>query len=91
MRKRISCKVIRTIPLSKSSSELRHSSRSNDQFHNISDAGARTTNTKKWVWGTAANAQERHTSNSVTYTDRLDITKMSIDDCLTAHVLDLYV
>ncbi len=90
MRKRISCTVIRTIPLSKSSCELRHKSRSSDKSHKMSDA-AGTPNTKKCVWEPAANAQARHTNNSVTYTDRLNITRMSINDGLTAQVLDIYV
>ncbi|MFB0552192.1 MAG: hypothetical protein ACETWQ_02655 [Phycisphaerae bacterium] len=91
MRKRISCKVIRTIPLSMCSSELRHASRSNDKPHNISNAAAGSPNTKKCVWEPAANAQARHTSNSVTYTDRLDITRMAIYNGLTAQALDFYV
>jgi len=91
MRKRISCKVIRTIPLSRCGVELRHESRSNDKPYNISNAAARTPNTKKYVWESAVNVQARHTSNSVTYTDRLNITRISIDDGLTAQVLDLYV
>ena len=103
MRKRISCKVIRAIPLSKSSCELRHTSRSNDKSHKMSDA-AGTPNTKKCVCEPAANAQVKHSGNSVrdpkahrsalgtvTYTDRLDITRVSIDDGLTAQILDFYV
>ena len=103
MRKRISCKVIRTIPLSKSSCELRHTSRPSDKSHKMSDA-ARTPNTKKCVWEPAANAQVKHSGNSVrdpkahksalgtlTYTDRLDIARVSIDDGLTAQILDFYV
>jgi len=90
MRKRIPCRVIRTVPLSKSSDDLRHTSRSNDKSHKMSDA-ARTTNTKKCVWESAANAQVKHASNSFTYTDRLDIPRVSIDDGLTAQILDFYV
>jgi hypothetical protein len=103
MIKRISCKVIRTIPLSRCSSELRHESRSNDNNHKISDAASRTPNTKKYVWESAANAQVKNSGNSVrdpkahksalgilTYTDRLNITRMSINDGLTARVLDIY-
>ena len=90
MRKRISCKVIRTIPLSMCSRELRHASRSNDKPHNISNA-SRTPNTKKYVWESAANAQAGHTNNSVTYTGRLNITRMSINDGLRAQVVDIYV
>ncbi len=91
MRKRISCKVIRTIPLSTNSSELRDASMSNDRSHNISDSASRTLTTKKYIWEPAANAQAGHTNNSVTYTDRLDITRMSINDGLTAQILDIYV
>ena len=91
MRKRISCKVIRTIPLSQCGVELRLASRSNDKPHNISNAAAGSPNTKKYVWEPAANAQDRHTNNSVTYTDRLNITRMSINDGLTAQVVDIYV
>jgi len=104
MKKRISCRVIRTIPLSKSSScELRHTSRSSDKSHKMSDA-AGTPNTKKCVCEPAANAQVKHSGNPVrdpkaykpalgtlTYTDRLDIARVSIDDGLTAQILDFYV
>jgi hypothetical protein len=91
MRKRISCKVIRTIPLNQCGFELRHASRSHDKPLNFSNAAARIPNTKKYIWEPAANAQAGHTNNSVTYTDRLNITRMSINDGLTAQVLDLYV
>ena len=103
MRKRISCRVIRTNPLSKSSCELRHTSRSSDKSHKMRDA-AGAPNTKKRVWEPAANAQVKHSGNSVrdpkahrsalgtvTYTDRLDITRVSIDDGLAAQILDFYV
>jgi hypothetical protein len=69
----------------------------------MSDA-ARTPNTKKYVWEPAANAQVKNSGNSVrapkahkpalgtlTYTDRLDIARVSIDDGLTAQILDFYV
>jgi len=91
MRKRISCKVIRTIPLSQYGVELRRANSSNDRPLNISNTAVRNPNTKKYVWESAANAQARRTNNSFTYSDRLDITRMSIDDGLTAQVLDLYV
>jgi len=73
------------------SRELRHASRSNDKPHNISNASVRIPNTKKYIWEPAANAQAGHTNNPVTYTDRLNITRMSINDGLTAQVLDIYV
>ena len=42
MRKRISCRVVRSIPLSKSSDALRHTSRSNNRHHKIGDVAAGT-------------------------------------------------
>ncbi len=103
MRKRISCIVIITIPLIKISCDLSYTSRSSDKSHKMSDA-AGAPSTKKCVWEPAANAQVKHSGNSVrdpkayrsalgtvTYTDRLDITRVSIDDGLTAQILDFYV
>jgi hypothetical protein len=69
----------------------------------MSDA-AGTPNTKKCVWESAANAHVKYSGNPVsdpktykpalgtlTYTDRLDIARVSIDDGLTAQILDFYV
>jgi len=117
MRKKISCKVIRSIPLSESSEILRHSSKSNDKHHKISDVVAETPTATKSVWEgshprlrgdeftpakagakdckmgpePSANVQVQHSSNPVTYTERLGITRVSIDDGLTAQILDFYV
>ena len=82
MRKRISCKVVRSIPLSRSSDGLRYVHVSiNDKPYNISDASIRTP---------SANAQVRHANNSFTYTGSLKITRVPIDDGLTAQILDYY-
>ena len=42
MRKRISCKVIRTIPLDTSVDELRYKSRSNNTSYNINNATSKS-------------------------------------------------
>jgi len=120
MRKKISSRVVRSIPLSKSSEGLRHSSRSNDKHHKIGDVVAETPTGfpsapsrgqvypcesrgdglqnwvpgKKYVWEgpePSANVQVKHSSNPITYTDRMGITRVSIDDGLTAQILDFYV
>jgi len=90
MRKRISCKVIRTIPLSKNIDELRYTSRSNYKSDNINNA-TRTPNTNKCVWETTTNPRVKDFSKSVIYTDRLDITRIPIDNGLTAPKLNCYV
>ncbi|NQT04024.1 MAG: hypothetical protein HQ580_18505 [Planctomycetes bacterium] len=89
MRKIISCKVIRTIPLSKSSNGLHHTSRSNVRSHNISDA-VRTPSTNKCAWEISSNAQVKDSSKSVVYTNRLDITRMPIHNGLTAPTVNCY-
>ena len=89
MRKRISCKVIRTIPLSNSSSEPRHKSRLNDKSYNINNATG-TTNTNLYGWETFVNSQVKRSRKSVIYTDRLNILRIPIDDSLTAPILNCY-
>ena len=42
MRKRISCKVIRTIPLDTSVDEVHHTSRLNDRSHNINNGTSKS-------------------------------------------------
>ncbi len=67
MRKRISCRVIRSIPLGRSGDAHRHASRPDHKHSKISDTAA------------------------LTYTDRLDGTKVSFDEASAAQILDLYV
>jgi len=50
MRKRISCRVVRSIPLSKSSDALRDASRSSDKRHETGDVVAETPTAKTYVW-----------------------------------------
>jgi hypothetical protein len=89
MRKRISCKVIRTIPLGNSIDELRYTSRSNDKSHNINN-GTRTSNTNKFVWETTTNPRGKDFSKSVIYTGRLGITRIPIDNRLKTSILNFY-
>jgi hypothetical protein len=89
MIKRISCKVIRTIPLSKSIDDLRYTSRSNDRSHNINNT-SRTPKTNKCVWETSTNPQVKDFSKSVVYTHRMNITRIPIDNGLTALKLNCY-
>jgi hypothetical protein len=90
MRKRISCKVVRSIPLIKSSDELRHSSTSNIKSDKFRDT-AGIPNTKKYAWEPAVTTKAKHAGYSVTYTDRLSLTRIPLDNGLTAQTLDFYV
>ena len=87
MRKRISCKVVRSIPLGMCSDELH---RSNKKSYKISNA-TRTPNTTNHVWEPAAYVHIKHIDNSVIYTNRLEITGMPTDSSLIAQKLDFYV
>ena len=78
MIKRISCRVVRSVPLGKSSDALRHVRQPGNEHHKISDAAA-------------VNIHSRHNSTSVAYTRLLDITSVSIDNGLTGQILDCYV
>jgi len=89
MRKKISCKVIRSIPLSKNIDELRYTSRSNDRSHNINN-GTRTPKTNKHVWETTTNPRVKDFSKTVVYTHRMNITRIPIDNGLTALKLNCY-
>ena len=80
MRKRISCKVIRTIPLGTSVDEKHSTSRLNDMSHNINN-GTRTSGT---------NPRCKEFGKSVIYTDRLKIRRIPIDNRLTTSILNFY-
>jgi hypothetical protein len=90
MRKRISCKVIRTIPLSKNIDELRFRSSSNDKFHNINNS-TKTPKQNKCTWETSTNPRIKDFSKSVIYTDRMNITRIPLDNGLTSGKLNCYV
>ena len=90
MRKRISCKVIRTIPLSQNIDEFHHRSRSKVKSHNINNAG-NTAKTNTCIWETSANPRVKDFGKSVVYTNRMNITRIPIDNGLTAPQLNCYV
>jgi hypothetical protein len=89
MRKRISCKVISTIPLSKSIDELCYTSRSHDRSHNINNA-SRTPKANKWIFETSSNPRIKDFSKSVVYTNRMNITRIPIYNGFSAPKLNCY-
>ncbi len=78
MIKRISCRVVSSVPLGKSSDALRHAGQPNNEHHKISNAAA-------------VNILARHSSTPVSYTGRLDIAGVSIGDSPIGQILDCYV
>jgi hypothetical protein len=79
MIKRIPCKVVRTKPLGKSSEALRYASKSNNAYHKRGNIVTRPPKSYKSA------------SRNLTYTDLLEITRVSIDDGLMGQILDCYV
>jgi len=75
--KRISCRVVKSVPLSKSGDALWHARRSNNKHRKISN-----------IAGTDVGL--RHTSDSFTYTGRRNTERVSIDDKL-GQILDCYI
>jgi hypothetical protein len=90
MRKRISCKVIRTIPLSHNIDEFHHRSRSNVKSHNINNT-RRTAKTNTRIWETSANPRVKDFDKSVVYTNRMNITRIPIDNGHTSPKLNCYI
>jgi len=75
MVKIISCRVVRSKPLGKSSDTLRHAGRPNHFRHKIGDV----------------NPQCKSTNDTVIYTRMLEITRVSVDNGLAGQILDCYV
>ena len=78
MVKRISCRVIRSVPLSESGEARPYASQSDNMHHEIDDV-------------VASNIGLRHPHNSVTYTSRLDTARVCADDGPTGQILDCYI
>ncbi len=78
MIKRISCRVVRSVPLGESSDALRGARQPANEHHKISNA-------------TAVNIHAGHNSTPVTYTGRLDIAGVSVGDSPIGQILDCYV
>jgi hypothetical protein len=90
MRKVISCKVIRSIPLHKCNDEPRYTSRLKNKSYKINDSSP-IPNMKTGLWEPEASSNNNHSRQSVTYTHRLDIIRTSIDNGFTTKRLDFYV
>ena len=78
MVKKISCRVIRSVPLSESSKARLYASQSDNMHHEID-------------YIVASNIGMRHPHNSVTYTSRLDTARVRADDGSIGQILDCYV
>ena len=76
MVKKISCRVVGSVPLGRSSSMIPRVSRSNDERLRPSDT---------------ADADVSSPGNSVLYTGRLGITREFFDGSVTGQILDCYV
>ncbi len=76
MIKRVSCRVVSSVPLGKGSSRLRPISHSNDEHSKRADA---------------APVDAGRPGNSVVYTSQLVTVKESADDFLVGRILDCYV
>ncbi|MHC4460076.1 MAG: hypothetical protein ACYS6W_14090 [Planctomycetota bacterium] len=78
MIKRISCRVVRTVPLGRSSDALRHGGQPGNEQHRIDDAAT-------------VNIYASHNGTFVTYTGRLDTAGVSMGDSPMGQILDCYV
>jgi hypothetical protein len=76
--KRISCRVVGSAPLARGSNASLRSNHSNKRRRRIGDI-------------VAVNVQAIPRNNSVTYTSRLGIAKVSVDNGLAGQILDCYV
>ena len=90
MRKVISCKVIRTIPLVNNSKDLHNKIRPNIKSHNINNF-AGIPNTNQRIQEISINPQTKSTNKTVIYTKRLDISRIPIENGYTASTLNCYV
>ena len=78
MTKRISCKVVRSVPLGKSSEVLRDANLFDNKHHNIGNIGV-------------VDVQPGPTDNWVSYTGQLGRAKVSADNDPMGQILNCYV
>ncbi len=78
MVKKISCRVVSSVPLGKSGEALRHVWGSNNKRHRVGDI-------------VAVNIPVRHAGGLVTYTSRFGIARALIDNGPMGQILDCYV
>ena len=81
MIKKIQCRVVRSVPLRKSSYTLWHASRSNNEHHRASDVDA----------ASPTNVQVKCTGNSVIYTIQVGVAKIFTERTPAGQILDYYV
>jgi hypothetical protein len=89
MRKRIPCKVIRTIPLNSSIDKVVYKSRPNVKSHKIGNS-TETPNTKRFIWETTTDPRVKDFGKSVIYTERLNITRIPTDNGFRAQTINFY-
>jgi hypothetical protein len=89
MRKIISCKVIRTIPLNNSSYGTSNTNRSDVKSHNINNATV-IPNPNRHTWEMSINPQTQTSKKSVLYTKRLNISRIPIENGYSASIFNCY-
>lgn len=88
MRKVITCKVIRTIPLN-SSDAVRSSSGLKDKSYNIHNA-ARGPMANQWSSEMSVNPQAEQACKTILYTNNMKISRIPIDNGFTASTINCY-
>lgn len=78
MTKKVPCRVVKSVPLRKSSYELRHAATSSDKHRRAGDDDA-------------LNVREKRVGNSAAYAGRLSMAGVSIGGALSGSILDCYV
>ena len=78
MAKKISCRVVRSVPLDGSGNMFRRANQSNNKHSETGDV-------------TGVNIRRGDIGNSVIYTGGLNITRVSVNGYPTGQILDCYV
>lgn len=89
MRKIISCKVIRTIPLNNSSHSTSFKNRSDVKSHNINNATV-IPNSNQHIREMSINPQTQSSDKSVLYTKRLNLSRIPIENGYSASIFNCY-
>jgi len=105
MTKRIPCKVVRSVPLDESSNAFQHVSRSNNKHHKAGSTGAVNARVRHTVNSVRDSIRDdpilqymakwesetsRMGTRPSTYTNRLGINRLSIDNGPTGRIFDCY-
>lgn len=89
MRKIISCKVVRTIPLSQSCKTLRHKNGSAVKSHNINNDSI-IRNSHQQIREIHINPQTQSSNKSVLYTKQLNISRIPVENGYSASIFNYY-